>query len=312
MRTLLGAGHEVCAVDVQGSSFTTDQGSIVDRAFVSHCMQGVQAVVHTATLHKPHVATHSRQAFIDTNITGTLNLLEEAVTAGVQSFVFTSTTSVFGDALIPPSDEPAVWVTEELVPIPKNIYGVTKMAAENLCQLYYRNQGLPCLILRTSRFFPEEDDSRKIRESYTDQNAKVCEFLFRRVDIADAVDAHLLAIKKAPDIGFDRYIISATSPFRKSDLLELRNNAAHLLQRLLPDYQAEFNRRGWQMFPDIDRVYVNAKARRELGWLPRYDFPFLLGKLQQNKQPMSKLSTMIGSRGYHEQSFDQGPYPVED
>ena len=39
---------------------------------------------HAATLHKPHVATHARQEFIDTNITGTLNLLETAAAAGVQ------------------------------------------------------------------------------------------------------------------------------------------------------------------------------------------------------------------------------------
>ncbi len=54
---------------------------------------------HAATLHKPHIATHSRQDFVDTNITGTLLLLEEAATAGVESFVYTSPTSVFGDAL---------------------------------------------------------------------------------------------------------------------------------------------------------------------------------------------------------------------
>jgi UDP-glucose 4-epimerase len=55
-------------------------------------MNGVQAVFHTATLHKPHIATHSRQDFVDTNVTGTLNLLEEAAAAGVASFVYTSTT----------------------------------------------------------------------------------------------------------------------------------------------------------------------------------------------------------------------------
>ena len=68
--------------------------------------EGVRAVYHAATLHKPHVATHSRQDFVDTNITGTLNLLEEAVAAGVEAFVFTSTTSVFGDALTPPPGLP--------------------------------------------------------------------------------------------------------------------------------------------------------------------------------------------------------------
>src|SRR5579859_2575505 len=115
---------------------------------------GVTTVYHAATLHKPHVATHSPQQFIDVNITGTLNLLQEAVEAGVASFVFTSTTSVFGDALVPPAGAPAAWITEEVRPVPKNIYGVTKAAAEDLCQLYHRNQGLACIILRTSRFFP--------------------------------------------------------------------------------------------------------------------------------------------------------------
>ena len=60
-------------------------------------MAGVEAVFHAATLHKPHVATSTRQAFVDTNVTGTLNLLEEAGSAGVKSFIYTSTTSVFAD-----------------------------------------------------------------------------------------------------------------------------------------------------------------------------------------------------------------------
>jgi NAD dependent epimerase/dehydratase family len=78
---------------------------------------GGAGVFHTATLHKPHVATHGRQVFIDTNISGTLNLLEEAAETGVEWFVFTSTTSVFGDALIPPNGAPAAWITEEIVPV---------------------------------------------------------------------------------------------------------------------------------------------------------------------------------------------------
>ena len=62
----------------------------------ARCVEGVDAVLHAATLHKPHVGSHGRQEFVDTNVTGTLNLLEEAVAAGVGRFVFTSTTSAFG------------------------------------------------------------------------------------------------------------------------------------------------------------------------------------------------------------------------
>src|SRR5215212_1126018 len=211
VRTLRDAGREVVGLDVLDGPFTTRVGSVTDRAFVRDCLADVRTVFHAATLHKPHVATHGRQDFVDTNVTGTLNLLEEAVAAGVESFVFTSTTSVFGDALVPPAGAPAAWVTEEVRPIPKNIYGVTKAAAEDLCQLFHRNQGLACIVLRPARFFPEEDDNPEVRARYADPNVKTNEFLARRVDIEDVVSAHLAAAERAPRLGFGKYIISATT-----------------------------------------------------------------------------------------------------
>src|SRR5712691_4524421 len=129
VRTLRHTNHETIGLDILPSDFTNKVGSISDRDCVQRCMAGVDAVLHTATLHKPHVLTHSRQSFVDTNITGTLNLLEEAALAGVGAFVFTSTTSAFGGALTPPVGAPAAWVTEKTRPVPKNIYGVTKIAA---------------------------------------------------------------------------------------------------------------------------------------------------------------------------------------
>ena len=311
VRTLRHAQHEVVGLDMLQSSSTTAVGSIVDRACVRRCMDGVQAVFHTATLHKPHVGTHRRQDFVDTNITGTLNLLEEAVAAGVGSFVFTSTTSVFGDALVPPPGAPAAWVTEEVIPVPRNIYGVTKAAAEDLCQLFHRNHGLACIVLRTSRFFPEEDDDKVTRETYADNNAKANEFLFRRVDLEDAVSAHLLAGKRAPAVGFRRYVISATTPFRPEDLPELRANAPAVVRRRVPSYQAEYERRGWKMFPSIERVYVNDRARHELRWQPRYDFAYVIGRLSAGDGPRSPLARLIGAKGYHGERFAEGPYPLE-
>jgi nucleoside-diphosphate-sugar epimerase len=135
------------------------------------------------------------------------------VVAGVESFVYTSTTSVFGNALVPPTGAPAAWVDEAITPIPKNIYGVTKAAAEDLCQLFHRNNALPCIVLRTSRFFPEEDDESAAREAYAGDNLKANEYLYRRVDIEDVVSAHLLAAERAPVLGFGRYIVSANHSF---------------------------------------------------------------------------------------------------
>lgn len=310
VRTLKDKHHEVVGVDLLPSDFTDKVGSIVDREFVKAFMNGVEAVFHTATLHKPHVATHSRQNFIDTNITGTLNLLEEATAASLKSFIFTSTTSAFGSALTPPAGAPAAWVTEDVRPIPRNIYGVTKVAAEDLCQLFHRNRRLPCLILRTSRFFPEEDDSRETREAYEDGNVKANEFLYRRVDVEDVVSAHLLALEKAPAIGFGRYIISATTPFTPDDLADLRANAPEVVKRLFPDYEAEYARRGWKMFPSLERVYVNERARKELDWFPRYDFRFVLDNLKAGNDPRSPLARAVGAKGYHAQKFSEGPCPV--
>jgi nucleoside-diphosphate-sugar epimerase len=311
VRTLKERGREVVGIDHRPGAFTDRLGSITDRDFVRGYMGSVRAVLHAATLHKPHVATHSRQDFVDVNITGTLNLLEEAARAKVAAFVYTSTTSVFGDALVPPPGEPAAWVTEDVTPVPKNIYGVTKAAAEDLCQLFARNHALPAIVLRTSRFFPEEDDKAAVRMAFDDANAKANEFLYRRVDIEDVVDAHLLAAAQAPSARFAKYIISATTPFTREDVAELRSQAPQVVRRHVPDYEAEYERRGWTMIGGIDRVYVNDKARTELGWRPRHDFRSLMARLRGGGDIASPLARAIGSKGYHDRSFSGGPYPIE-
>lgn len=299
MRTLRGQDRDVVGVDLLASAFTDVVGSIADRAVVDHCLRGVTHVLHAATLHKPHVATHPRQAFVDTNVTGTLHLLEAAVAGKVRAFIFTSTTSTFGDALTPPPGSPAAWITEEVVPIPKNIYGVTKTAAEDLCRLFHRNQGLPCLILRTSRFFPEEDDVPERAAAFADQNLKVNELLYRRVDVADVVSSHLLALERAPALGFGKFIITATTPFWREDLPQLGNDAPGVLARYFPEFPAIYRRLGWRMLPTLDRVYVNARARELLGWQPRFDFGHALRCVAAGRDYRSAMTLLVGSKGYH-------------
>jgi UDP-glucose 4-epimerase len=310
MRFLEATDHAAIGLDRKSSAFTHREGSITERSFVKRCMRGVDAVLHTATLHKPHIESHARRDFVDANITGTLNLLEEAVSAGVRSFVFTSTTSVYGHALTPPAGAPAAWITEQVAPIPKNIYGVTKLAAENLCGLFHENDGLPCVVLRTSRFFPEDDDSRTARSTYDPVNLKVNELLYRRADLEDVVTAHLLAMQKAPKIGFARYIISATTPFTRDDLNALRHDAPSIVRRHAPCHESEYRRRGWSMLPVIDRVYVNELARAQLGWKPRYDFAFVIERLRAGEEFRSPLACAVGSKGYHAETFSDGPYPI--
>jgi UDP-glucose 4-epimerase len=308
-RTLLAHGQLVRGIDIKPSPFTNAVGSITDQAFVRGHLSDVTAVIHCATLHKPHVETHSAREFIDTNITGTLILLEESVRAGVQSFVYTSTTSAFGSALTPPAGQPAAWVTESTISIPRNIYGVTKSAAETVCELVHRRDGLPVLILRTARFFPEPDDDPAIRSAYSAANVQVNELLYRRADIEDVVNAHLLAMERAPGIGFGRYIISATTPFTRNDLLDLRQAMSNVVRRHVPEVDAVFAERGWQMFAGIDRVYVNDLARRELGWQPKYDFAYAIAQLRAGHDHRSELARTIGVKGYHAAEFANGVYP---
>jgi UDP-glucose 4-epimerase len=299
VRVLEASEHEVVGLDLLASEFTHVVGSIAERGCVREAVAGVDAVIHTATLHKPHVGSHGRGAFVDTNITGTLNLLEEAVAAGARGFLFTSTTSAFGRALTPGEGAPAAWITEDVTPVPRNIYGVTKTAAESLCELVWRDHGLPCLILRTSRFFPEDDDRDDARAAFDDLNLKVNELLYRRVDLQDAVDAHLLALQRAPEIGFGRYIISATTPFGPEDVDELHRDAPAVVRRLFPDWEDIYSARGWSMLPVIDRVYVNAHAREQLGWSPAYHFRRALDALAAGEDPRSPLAREVGAKGYH-------------
>jgi UDP-glucose 4-epimerase len=306
VRSLREAGEDVVGLDLLDSAYTDVPASVTDRASVRKAMAGAEAVLHTATLHKPHVMSHARQEFVDTNVTGTLVLLEEAVAAGVGAFVHTSTTSTFGRALTPGEGAPAAWITEDVVPRPRNIYGVTKVAAEDVCELIARDHGLPCVVLRTSRFFPEPDDDAQRRAGYADANLKVNELLYRRVDLADVVSAHVAALGKASQIGFGRYIVSATTPFGPGDLAELRRNAPAVVERLFPDYPEVYARLGWEMLPGIGRVYVNARARAELGWQPRYDFRHALDLLRAGQAPRSALATSVGAKGYH--PVTTGPY----
>lgn len=311
VRVLAAAGHEPVGLDVLPSPFTAVTASIGDPAAVRAALRGVHGVIHTATLHKPHMLTHTRSQFVATNVQGTLNLLEAAVEEGVGSFVMTSSTSVFGAALSPPPGAPAAWVDEALQPVPKNIYGVTKLAAEGLCELFARTEKLPLVVLRTARFFPEPDDDPQLRGGYADANIKVNELLNRRADIEDIVEAHMLALERAPRLGFGRYVISATTPFRRADVATLRANAAQVVAQRAPQAMAEYARRGWSLFPALDRVYDNSLARHALGWQPRHDFHSVTARLAQlpdDADLRSPLARVIGSKGYHDGATGKYPF----
>lgn len=311
----LAADHnlEPVGIDILPSETTTHVGSITDRTFVASIFArypSIRHVIHAATLHKPHVGSHAKSDFVDVNISGTLVLLEEASAlvdpssgkGRIDSFVFVSTTSSYGRALSPAPGDPAVWVDEGVVPVPKNIYGVTKVAAEDLCALTQAQTGMPTVVLRTSRFFPEADDDEARRDAMGDENLKVLELAYRRADVADVVSACACAARRARDLGWGKYIVSAPPPFPRGDMEVLRRldrDPAGVLKEVVPGIGDVFGSKGWSFLGRIDRVYDSARAVEDLGWQPEYTIGRVVEKLARGEDWRSPLTHRVGRRGYH-------------
>jgi UDP-glucose 4-epimerase len=278
---LRAAGHVVTGLDVAPGTETQIVGSVADKSVIERAFseQGIEAVIHGGALHKPDIVRVPAQAFIDVNVTGTLNLLEAAVRAGHDRFVLTSSTSLMITQAI--RDEPgsaAVWLDEEIGPLaPRNIYGVTKLAAEGLCRQHHLEHGLNCVLLRTSRFFPEEDDTLR---HLSGANLKANEFLYRRLTVEDAAEAHVVALERAPAIGFDTFIVSAPVAFDRSDVAALKHDAARVVARYFPDAPALYEKRNWRLPTSIGRVYDPGKAERVLGFRGETDFRAVLDALR--------------------------------
>ena len=224
--------------------------------------------------------------------------------------MFTSTTSAFGEALRPAPGAPAAWIDESVASVPKNIYGVTKTAAEDLCQLFARRFDLPGTVLLTARFFPEPDDNPDVRASMSDLNAKAIEFLHRRVDLADAATAHLDALAPRDAPIFERFVISAPSPFRPVDAPRLRDDLAGLLALRCPGALETLEAAGLSLPRGLDRVYDSRAACDRLGWRPAFDFARILDQIRSGDPIGSQLARDVGPKGYHGARYRDGLYPV--
>jgi nucleoside-diphosphate-sugar epimerase len=280
-------GHEVTGLDVAAGPDTRVVGSVAERGLVERAIgdHGIDAVVHAGALHKPDIVRYPKQAFVDVNVTGTLNLLEAAAAAGCDRFVFTSTTSLMISQAIRAGKaggaKRAAWLTEEYGPLePRNVYGVTKRAAEQLCALVHREHGLPVVVLRTGRFFPEEDDTHR---ELSGPNTKANEFLNRRLTVEDCAEAHVAALAKAPEIGFGLYIVSAPPPFTQDEAEALIEDAPAVVARHFPEAAQLYARSGWRLPAHLDRVYDPSLAERELGFRARTDFAAILAALRDGR-----------------------------
>jgi nucleoside-diphosphate-sugar epimerase len=277
-------GHTVVGLDIAPGPDTDILGSVADRALVERAFadHAITAVVHAGALHKPDIVRFDPQAFVDVNVTGTLNLLRAATEQGAERFVFTSTTSLMiSQAIRDEAGDAAVWLDETSGPLaPRNIYGVTKLAAEGLCRVQAADQGLPCVVLRTGRFFPEDDDTHAHPSG---PNLKANELLHRRLTVEDAARAHLVALERAPALGFDSFVVSAPTPFAREDAAELKRDAAAVVRRHFPQAADLYARHGWVLPERIGRVYDSARSRTVLGLDYETDFAAVLTALREGR-----------------------------
>lgn len=278
------AGHEVVGLDLAPGQDTQIVGSVADSKLIDEVVgQGIEAIVHGGALHKPDIARYPKQAFVETNVTGTLNLLEAARRAGHDRFVFTSTTSLMVTQRVSDgSHDEALWMDEAFYDgPPRNIYGVTKAAAEGLCRLFATAHGIDVAILRTARFFPEDDDTHL---ELSGENMKANEILNRRLSAADAARAHVVALDRIAGMGCETFVLSAPSPFNRLDAEELARDARTVISRYFPDAADLYARKGWQLPDRIDRVYDSSKAEALLGFRCSVDYARVLEALRNRTE----------------------------
>jgi UDP-glucose 4-epimerase len=271
--------HTVFGIDKSPASTVDIVGDIRNEAILSEACKGVDAIIHTAALHAPHVGIVPDAEFERVNVEATQSLINTALLSGVPRIVFTSTTALYGSASR--LQNKAAWIDETTEPQPMSIYHRTKLAAEALFHAASEERGVTTRIIRMSRCFPEAAPEMAWYR------------LSRGVDARDVAEAHALALVN-DGAKAQTYIVSGATPFLPEDAEELFVNAHGVLSRRAPELVRAFADRGWALPTTIDRVYDSAKAQRELGWKPRYgykDVVFLLDQGLSEVLPTKKLPT---------------------
>ncbi|MDL2398673.1 NAD-dependent epimerase/dehydratase family protein [Rhizobium mayense] len=260
----LAANHAVVGIDRSPFSTTHVIGDFTDAVPLRQVLTGAGAIVHCAALHAPHVGTVPDDEFFRVNVEGTRLLVEAALAMGVKRLVFTSTTALYGYAVLPGQ---CAWIDEDTVPQPRSIYHRTKLEAERIVE-DMAGPDLQVRVLRMSRSFPEP------------ANVMAAYRLHRGVDIRDVADAHVAALTNGGD-HFQRHIVSAGTLFKPEDCEALAVDAASVIRLRTPGLAAKFAQREWPLPQSIDRVHASKSAGTVLGWHFRFGYDEVFAQLER-------------------------------
>ena len=280
--TLVRAGYEVkafvlynsfnswgwldhCAADVKGK-FEVFAGDIRDPHGVKEAMKGCDAVLHLAALIAIPYSYHSPDTYVDTNIKGTLNVLQASRELGVQRVVHTSTSEVYGSARFVP-------MTEEHPLQGQSPYSATKIAADQLAYSFYASFHLPVVVARPFNTYGPRQSARAVIPTIITQIA------------SGKKEIKLGAVSPTRDFNFVKDTVAGFIAVLESDKgcgevinfgsnfeISVGDTAALIAEVMNADIEILTDEvRLRPTHSEVERLWAdNSKARELLGWAPKY------------------------------------------
>ena len=254
-----------CASDVKGK-FEVFSGDIRDPHGVKEAMKGCDVVLHLAALIAIPYSYHSPDTYVDTNIKGTLNILQASREHGVKRILHTSTSEVYGTARFVP-------ITEEHPLQGQSPYSATKIAADQLAYSFYSSFGLPVVIARPFNTYGPRQSARAVIPTIITQIANGQ----RQIKLG--------AISPTRDFNFIDDTVAGFIAAMNSDegLGEVVNFGSNFEISIGDTFQliAEVMKADIEIITDenrlrpenseVERLWAsNTKARKLFGWQPRY------------------------------------------
>ena len=254
-----------CSSDVKGK-FEIFPGDIRDPYGVRVATKGCDMVIHLAALIAIPYSYHSPDTYVDTNIKGTLNVLQAARDFNIDRLIHTSTSEVYGTARFVP-------ITEEHPILGQSPYSASKIAADQMAYSFFASFGLPVVIARPFNTYGPRQSARAVIPTIISQLA-IGERKIKLGSIAptrdfnyveDTVLGFIAALEGKGILG---EVINFGSNFEISI-----GDTVKLISEIM-DVEVEIITDGIRIRPqgsEVERLWAdNSKAKNLLGWTPKY------------------------------------------
>lgn len=256
---------DACANDVRGQ-FEVFSGDIRDPHGVKSAMKDCDAVLHLAALIAIPYSYHSPDTYIDTNIKGTLNVLQAARELDIEKVIHTSTSEVYGTARYVPINEAHPLQGQ-------SPYSASKIGADQMALSFYRSFGTPVGVIRPFNTYGPRQSARAIIPTAITQIASGKDVIelgalhpTRDFNYVEDTVRGFIAMLESPNSVGEEINIGSNYEIGIGETVEL---IADVMGRSITIQTAEE-----RMRPDkseVERLWAdNSKAERLLGWKPKY------------------------------------------